>query len=302
MAIDTEAARMLLAAARSGVSFASTVTLGRQSYLPGARETRDLLKLAGITADRFPALLGEYAPGRYAEPFFEALGSRRLESIDACDFERATLIHDLNRPIPEAWRGQFDIVYDGGTIEHVFSFQTAIQNCMELARVGGRVMLHTPANNYFGHGFFQFSPELFYRVFSAAHGFTVERMIAMEYGPRRRWFEVRDPAAIRARTPLINPFPVLLFVQARKDSARPFLQATLQQSDYATMWDQTVTNPQAEQAPPRGVVDRVKRTLVERLPRLARVLEALVFSQLNQGFSFRNRTAFRRIEKASLFR
>jgi len=70
-------------------------------------------------------------------------------------------------------------VIDGGTLEHVFNFPVAIKNAMQMVRAGGRLSLSPPANNYFGHGFYQFSPELFYRVLSAEKRVPLERMIAL---------------------------------------------------------------------------------------------------------------------------
>ena len=87
--------------------------------------------------------------------------------MDASSFEGATVVHDLNLPITEALKGRFDVVCDAGTIEHVMNFPTAIRNCMEMVRVGGHLILGTPANNFFGHGFYQFSPELWFRLFSS---------------------------------------------------------------------------------------------------------------------------------------
>ncbi len=297
MAIDTEAARLLLLGAKSGVSFAHCATLGRQSYLPGNNETRHLLRQFGHDPDRFPKLFGPSRGGRYAEPFFDVLGAKVLETIDASDFEGATFVHDMNQPVPAGLLGRFDVVYDGGTLEHVFNFQVAIRNFMQMVKVGGRVITHTPANNYFGHGFYQFSPELFYRVFSPPNGFEVERMIAIEYGPRRCAYEVMDPAVIKARTPLINSFPVLLYVQARKKAEVPLFTECPQQSDYSAMWQEHATQPgDGPGAAPDasgGFVERLKRGMIENTPALARMLEAFLFSQLNRGFSFRNRTAFK---------
>jgi len=300
MAIDTEAARILLAAAREGVSFASCITLGRQNYVPGNHESRLLLRETGFDPAQYPDLFAG-APGhRYAEPFFRVLGAQRLESMDASAFEGATVVHDLNQPVPEALRGQFDVVYDGGTLEHVFDFQTAIRNCVDLVKIGGRVILHTPANNYFGHGFYQFSPELFYRMFCSDNGFVMERMIAMEYGPRRRWFEVRDPASLRARTQLVNPFPVLLYVQARKQDESKLFERCPQQSDYARIWlehGQAAPDRQSAVSARAGLVPAVKRLLLERAPTLARMLETFLSSPCNRGCSFRNRVAFQRLRK-----
>ena len=83
---------------------------------------------------------------------------------------------------------------DSGSLEHVFNFPIAIANCMALTEVGGHFVAITPANNWCGHGFYQFSPELFYRVLCAENGFRVERMIVAEC-PDGTWLEVADPAA-----------------------------------------------------------------------------------------------------------
>lgn len=302
MAVLLEAAYLLLAAAREGVCFRHCLTLGRQSYLLGNSESRRLLCEAGYDPDAFPDLYeGEYGM-RYAEPFFKILGAERVDSLDASPMEHATIIHDLNLPIPDELKNRFDVVYDGGTLEHVFNFPTAMANVMEAVKPGGRLILDTTGNNYFGHGFYQFSPELFYRVLSAENGFKVERMIAIEYGPRRRWFEVLDPEMIRARTPLINPFPVLLYVQALKTETKKVFRQWPQQSDYVVMWDSKAQSGGDSACSQKDALARVKQVLIEKTPGLARFLEAFLFSQFNRGFSFRNRTAFRRVNKHRLFR
>ena len=84
---------------------------------------------------------------------------------------------------------------DAGSLEHVFDVPTAIRNCMRMVAPGGYFLAITPANNTMGHGFYQFSPELFYRVLSDANGFTVERMLVTGTSSTR-WFEVADPASI----------------------------------------------------------------------------------------------------------
>jgi SAM-dependent methyltransferase len=302
MAIDIEAARLLLAAAREGVCFRHCLTLGRQSYQLGNSESRRLLREAEYDPDAFPELYkGEYG-ARYAEPFFKVLGANRVDSLDASPIENATIIHDLNLPAPDELRNRFDVVYDGGTLEHVFNFPAAIKNVMEAVKLGGRLILHTTANNYFGHGFYQFSPELFYRVLSGQNGFRVERMIAIEYGPRRRWFQVLDPGSIRERALLINPFPVLLYVQAVKCESKPLFLQWPHQSDYVLWWTIGANDRRSSEMHRRDAIGRLKRTMIEKAPRLARVLEAFLFSQLNRGLSFRNSRAFVRLNKRDLFR
>lgn len=98
------------------------------------------------------------------EPLARALGAGNVSSCDFSGYEKATLIHDLNVPIGPEWHERFDMVIDGGTLEHVFNFPVAIANCMNLVKTGGHLLLFSPSNNMCGHGFYQFSPELFFRV------------------------------------------------------------------------------------------------------------------------------------------
>jgi hypothetical protein len=116
--------------------------------------------------------------------------------------------------------------------------------------------------------------------------------VAVEYGPRRKRFEVADPEVIRRRVNLINSFPVLLFIQARRVAEQPVLAITPQQSDYLAMWAKNAA-VERNQAP--GLPERFKRALVERTPRLARFLEAFKYSSFNRGFSFRDREAYKRL-------
>jgi hypothetical protein len=77
---------------------------------------------------------------------------------------------------------------DGGTTEHVFNFPTALTNAMQMVETGGHLVIITGGNNFCGHGFYQFSPELFYRALSAENGFEMKRLIAAEVGGN--WYEV----------------------------------------------------------------------------------------------------------------
>ena len=301
MAIDSEAARLLLASHKSGVSFNNCVTLGRQSYLVGNKESRVLLDDFGIDPRQYPNLLTLSRGGRYAEAFFEVLGSERLESLDITDFEGATLIHDLNKPVSEELKARFDVVFDGGTLEHVFNFLSAMKHCMDMIKLGGHFIMYTPANNFLGHGFFQFSPELFFRIFSKQNGFGLEKIVAVEYGPRRCWYQVTDPAVVKSRGEVTNAFRVMLYVQAKRIGAVPPLLECSQQSDYSIMWENYADKPNhaavEHEAEKKGFVPWCKKTLIETAPALARAMEAFLFSSLNKRFSFRNRDSFVPLKK-----
>ena len=162
------------------------------------------------------------------------MGAKETISIDASAYEGASLVHDMNVPIGDELKRKFSVVIDGGTLEHIFNFPVAIQNCMQMLDVGGHFFSHTMANNFMGHGFYQFSPELFYRVFSAENGFRVHRVVVFEQRVGRpRWYEAADPNDIDERVELINGRPTYLFVHAERLADVPIFAAPPQQPDYS---------------------------------------------------------------------
>jgi SAM-dependent methyltransferase len=288
MGIDTELARFLLASKSDGVSFEHCATLGRQNYYLGRNETITLLREFNIDAYAYPQLLANPEP-RFADPFWSMLGAHELVVIDASDYEGATSIHDMNEPVPDDLKNRFDAVCDLGTLEHVFNFPVAIRSCLEMVKPGGHLLIGTPANNQFGHGFYQFSPELFFRVLSSSNGFHLERMVAVEFGPRRKWYEVSDPELVKARVTLTNSFPVSLFVCAKKTGITPLFSKSPQQSDYLRQW-----TSEEKALKKVDVFRKYARQLLELAPAPARFMEAWAV-RLIRTHSFRNHRSFTRL-------
>jgi hypothetical protein len=48
---------------------------------------------------------------------------------------------------------------------------------MNVVSIGRHFVAVTTANNFMGNGFYQFGPELYYRILSEENGFLVEEMI-----------------------------------------------------------------------------------------------------------------------------
>jgi SAM-dependent methyltransferase len=239
------------------------------------------LERHGLPAEKFKVPNADCA---YAEPVLQALGAKQLESLDNSDFEGAKMVHDLNEPIPPNWREQFDVVFDGGTLEHVFNLPIALRNSMELLKVGGRLFIHTCANNLCGHGFYQFSPELFYRAFSPENGFEVERMVIHHVGPYGNWHEVADPNVIRERVELITFTPMLLLVQAKRTAIKDIFAKAPQQSDYTTLWQNADSGPSA-----------VKKPRFEQIARLVNAVKTGVEFYRRQSLG--NRRFFRVVRR-----
>jgi hypothetical protein len=234
--LDVNGTRFLLYAKTQGVCFAKTAMIGRQQLNLDAKSLRNNLTDFGyfLKEDEVRRLLRER--NGYAEPFLEMLGATAISSFDASDYENATNIHDLNLPIDESLKNRFTVVLDGGTLEHIFNFPVAIKSCMEMVEVGGHFLGMTPANNFCGHGLYQFSPELFFRIFSAKNAFKLVRMVLYEESPRAKWFDVTDPEAVKQRMTLVNTRPTYLLIIAEKVESAPIFATKPQQSDYAALW------------------------------------------------------------------
>lgn len=297
MGIDIETARFIMRGAKQYVSGKRILTIGRQNLQTGKKELESLLDEFNIPADNRPNFSWTHDGKPYADPLFECLGALGIKSIDASNYEGAQLIHDLNMPIPEIWKQGFDLVCECGSLEHIFNFPTAVTNCLGMVRLGGRFLWVTPANNFFGHGFYQFSPELLYRVLSPENGFEMEEMIAVEYGPLRKWYQFIDPAMKRDRVKLINKYPVLLIAIAKRISdVEPF--ATIpQQSDYSAMWDNHATSAPVASPVRKSRKRKIKDFLIETAPRLTRIMQSFQNSSWNMDFSFKNPSSFSSIDK-----
>src|SRR6185369_3602116 len=291
MGLDVNAVQFLLRARKQGVEFGDVLTVGRLGLDVLPARMVQLLQPHGLSADAFLKATPETC---YAEVFFKCLGARTVLSIDASDYEGAAFVHDLNKPVPAEWHGRFDVVYDGGTLEHVFNFPVALRNCMEMVRPGGYLFLDTPGNNWFGHGFYQFSPELFYRALSEENGYEVVEMIAHAPGPQARWYRVADPKVVQSRVELISFSLVHLLVQARRTRVVELFQQMPQQSDYKVVWNAAV----AGKPPPAAQSGALVRTVSRFSPRLAHLIKAMGTGlRLYRSHSLRNRRFFTPIAK-----
>jgi SAM-dependent methyltransferase len=101
------------------------------------------------------------------ELLFKSIGFSQFSSLDNSKFEGAEYIFDLNNNIlPENLKEKFDVIIDHGTLEHVFHFPNALNNIFQMLKIGGRVIHSSPGENYFDHGFYMFSPTIFYDFYS----------------------------------------------------------------------------------------------------------------------------------------
>lgn len=236
MGITKNCSKFLAYATTQGVSFSETLMLGRQILYVKSEEAATQLSRFKIHHTKFENKL----EGNFAEPLFRALGAQIIDSMDYSTFENANVIHDLNEAIPTSLKNRYTAIFDGGTLEHVFNFPIAIKNCMDMLKVGGHYIAISPTNNQSGHGFYQFSPELFFSLFDAKHGFRTKLIACGVDVPGvgiQDWYKIENPQQVKKRVTLTNTFPTFIMVIAEKiaDTANVILRPM--QSDYEFVWD-----------------------------------------------------------------
>lgn len=250
MGVDVHGFNFLRLAARQA-PLGRTATIGRQVVDTPAAVVRRAFP------DRATAYEG------YCEAMLTDLfGATAVESFDNSDYEGATHVADFNKPVtaPEP----YDTVIDFGCLEHVFDVRQAFANCAALCRDGGRILHLLPANNYCGHGFWQFSPELFFSLYGEANGFSDTRVFLADLSREDRWLEVKRPEP-GVRVNVTSSGPVYVLAITRK--LRPVGEVTVQQSDYVHVWEA------ADQAPAPAAPARRPQPEIVRAAR--RALKAL---------------------------
>lgn len=234
MALEKFAAEMVMGLASRGEKLGEVAMLGRQhldlSDACWAREVEARLdyRMQDIITER---------DDQFAEPFFQRVGAASVDAIDFSPYQGANFIHDMNDPLPESLKGRFQLLHDGGTMEHVFHVPNYLANCMKLLKVGGFYVGVVPTDLWMGHGFYQFSPELMFRVFSEANGFRLRAHGLGVWGRKSRVFAIPDDAVWRGRMePQLGDQTLLLIVAQKVADVEPFAKGWPQQSDYATRW------------------------------------------------------------------
>jgi len=113
------------------------------------------------------------APPKAADhrAIYAALGFASSRSVDLFPDEGPDELVDLSQPLPASFAGAFDAFLDAGTLEHVFDAPAALRGLIGALAPRGVAMHISPMDGFANHGFYQFGPKLFARLY-AANGFA----------------------------------------------------------------------------------------------------------------------------------
>jgi len=288
MGVDYQGLRLLLFAARAGVSFKKPVMLGRQNFADlTAQDVSSLLKKFNWPAD-VPTVESLLAR-KYIEPLLEFLGAQDTASMDASSYEGAGFVHDLNLPLPDQMKNRYSLTLDFGTLEHVFNYPQALKNAMETVALGGHFLIVTACNGFTGHGFYQISPEMFFRALSPENGFEVEHQFICEVSKGGDWYRCVDPKLLKRRAEVVTDCPTYLLVQARRTAISQIFSTPPQQSDYVSIWtgDDMQIPPVPNTMSWRGFVPRPIKRAARRLLNSSAYRKGLKINDLAAFVPFR---------------
>jgi hypothetical protein len=138
-------------------SNATALTLGRQNVLFDRETFVNILIENGYSSSPF----GSSGSANVTDSeLFAAIGFNVTDSVDVSDYEGASIRHDLNIPFDKSLGREYDLIFDGGTAEHVFNLPVLLGSIHEICKENGIVIHSSPVNNWVDHGFYQFSPTL----------------------------------------------------------------------------------------------------------------------------------------------
>lgn len=243
MAIPDTLAARLIETIKDNDLHGAFLMLGRQRWI-GKRRKR--------SADLFDETLAKYLPGLtendlknedndYAETFFLKLGFSSVDSMDFSDFENASILQDLGGELDPTLLDRFDVIYDGGTCEHIFDLPTAYRNINRMLKPGGVLIGHSPCNNWVNHSFYQINPEMVYGFWEKTLGYQVLACNLQPIQPMfaRRVITTTNPNETGKRPRLSGALPdggIILDYAVRKPLSDFRSADRVYQTDYENRW------------------------------------------------------------------
>ena len=209
-------------------NFGNILTLGKQELILTSEDKK-----------RLNLIEKDYSDDEYIDKLLvNKFKADSVKSVDNSSFEGADIIHDMNNPFKNL-NQKFDTIIDFGTSEHIFDIAQNLKNISELCKINGIIIHSLPANNNCGHGFWQFSPELFFSLYSENNGFSDTEIFIFNTHNKYEWWKV-EKQKIGERLEINSDTPLYILVKTIKKSE--IQNKSVQQSDYVERWNDKSIN------------------------------------------------------------
>jgi hypothetical protein len=202
--------------------------LGQQAVLATVEDVKQMMGQSGCiprplpqgfdTKSRTQTLAGWGGDSIDGRTLFRLLGADSVRVLDFSDYEGADIIWDFNEPVPHELHNQFELVFDAGTLEHVFDLPTALASLVNMVGVGGILILINPSSGMVDHGFYNICPTLFYDYFRANGfgDFSCYLMEGQRIDQKMRVYKYERPR-VELRTSFCEGFDVGFFCRKLRE-------------------------------------------------------------------------------------
>lgn len=280
------------------------LTFGQQKVYASVEDVRRIFTKHSIQLHDLPAdfdaitkIPGGDPSQTNAHTVLKMLGADNVYVTDVSDYENPDYVFDLNEPVGSEYENRFDIIFDIGTMEHVFDVPTALENTIRMLKPGGCVILGYPASNAIDHGFYSFSPTLLFDFFTA-NGFSDFRCFLAEGSCHNLYLKAKvyEYTGVRGQFPFISRHPVEILFWARLGEKTTKIIKPMQ-SLYVQQWKES-QEQHSEQIAHRwnSGLKKLIRYAVELIPSRIRpeIIDSTLFSR---GTRFNKRDNLRYIGK-----
>ncbi len=163
----------------------SVLMIGKQDIIAQLYDIKQLMEEFCIQFD----YSGETEDDIDAYKFFYALGAKEVHALDFSDYEGADIIFDLNSTegMPSELYEHYDLVIDGGVLEHIFRPDVGIKNISNMVKPQGYIYHMLPCGGLINHGFYSFSPMFFTEYYQ--YPFWIVSNIRLQYKPERGMYK-----------------------------------------------------------------------------------------------------------------
>ena len=205
------------------ISFKSVATIGRQFLVTQPDEIKKIVN----TNQNYEG---------YCEVLLKKeFNATSVDSYDFDDYEGADYVFDFNKDLKD--NKTYDLVLDFGSMEHIFNIPQVVKNISKLTKINGYIAHANPANNFCGHGLYQFSPEFYYSLYSEKNGFSDTEIFLAEYPDHKKdinyWYKA-ESLSDGKRKEFLSYYGVGSLVLTKKKMNKDTLDVI--QSDYEVIY------------------------------------------------------------------
>ncbi len=271
------------------------LTIGRQGIFFTVDELKSWARQTGFALDE--SHLAAALAGKRSltdTELFRSMGFLTADSMDVSEYEGASIICNLNKDIAGDLHNRFDVIFDGGSTEHMFNVPKAFENYNKMLRVGGLVIHSLPSTGMPDHGFYMFSPTLLYDYYTQNHWVIVNfYMIKVPYEYYSPWeiYSYDEPGPSLEDVEFPGRWGIFFIARKREESTAGF---DIEQHFFKKLW-------QNQQLDTAGVnSDNTETGLLRKvyrmMPEPARIALRPALTTARRLFSVRKKVPFRKVD------